>query len=282
MRALYMLFAVEQTRILDYETFPVEGRRLVRFADSVAGTLTNRLPYLRGSDSLDCLFFVGNTLGGKAVVEAKNGNWFMAASDIHRSLALLNEVIGRDSTYSAAYLGLGVFDYYLSQNLKWLPFYGDLTDSGIRRIRRAATARFPYDLAAKNILCWILVERDRYWEADSICQSVLSICPENSVFMRISASILLWTQQYDAAAIAGQRLIDLSKSSLPVNWSNVIAGYWIVVSSLDHLGTGIRCRTVADAALAEAVPVKFRKIGSIQSNLAQIVKVRKRLDVNGG
>jgi hypothetical protein len=273
---LYILLAVEQTRILDYESYGIDGKRFLGFADSVMSVLTARLPELRGADSLDCLFYLGNVYGGKSVILAKLGNWLHAIRNAYTSISLLESVQQADTSYHAAYLGVGLFKYYLSQNLKWLPFFGDRTEEGIADIERAAQAPFPYDIAAKNSLCWILIDRKEWHRADSVCTTVLSAYPGNTVFLRIAACIALWTQRWEEALDLGGSLVEISALRKPTNWSDLLTGYWVLVSSYDNLGVRDRCVEQADRALGLEIPEPYSKISYVKEHMAKIDKVRSR------
>ncbi len=271
---LYLLVTVEQTRILDYESYVIDGKRFVRLADSVIGVLEGELPRLTGRDSLDCAFYVGNTYGGKSVVLAKMGDWLGGIKVAYRSVGLLKSVIAQDSSYHAAYLGIGVFNYYLNQNLAWLPFFGEGAEKGLEFIRRATMAPFPYDIGAKNILCWILIERDQYARADSLSRTVLGRFPRSSVFLRISGCIALWTQKWEKALALGKRLVEVSSRRKPANWSDLLTGYWILVDSHHELGNKEQCVEVARAATALRIPPAYRRISYVVKHRKKIAEIR--------
>jgi len=277
--AIYRLIMIRQTEILDYESYVIHGRGFIRYSDSLLQVLKIVQSGLRGRDSLDCLFYVANTVGGRAVIQAKVGNWFAAIGDAYTSMNLLHQILDADSAYLAAYLGLGIFDYYLSQNLKWIPWFGDRKKEGIRNIRKAAGAPFPFDIGAKNTLCWILIEQDRYAEADSICRAVLDRYPDNSVFLRVASCIRHWTHEWSAAIGEGRRLIAVSEKRTPVNWSDLLAGYWVLVDCYNQLGNTSECARAADRALALKIPEPYAKISYVQQHLSSIRKVRHSLPV---
>jgi hypothetical protein len=202
----------------------LEGERFILLADSAIAVFDQALGELHGRDSLDCLFYLANAHGGRGVMQAKTGNWFSAVKAAFRSRTMLENVTEHDPEYFAAFLGLGVFDYYLSQGLKWLPLF-DRSDEGIAAIERASRARFPYDIAAKNVLCWIYMERDRWDEADSVCATVLEQFPQNSVFVKIATCNALWTQRWHDAVEHGRVLIGVARRRSPINWCDLLTDY---------------------------------------------------------
>ena len=277
-RALYFLLAVYQSQILDYESYAVHGEPFIAFADSVLREMKGMLKKLSGKDSLDCLFYIANTYGGKGVVEAKTGNWFSAVKNARNSLHLLKFVKNIDITYYPTYLGIGVFNYYLSKNMKWLPFFGDKREEGIAEIKMATNAPSPYNIAAKNSLCWILIEEGRYASADSVCKTVLNEFPENTVFIRIAACIALWTQNWEKTIIISKKLIALSMEQKPINWSNLLMGYSAVVESFKMLNQNDKCVQTANTALSLTVPEEFKQISYVREHLSKIRKFKEQAE----
>jgi hypothetical protein len=268
--ALYMLLTIKQTRILDYESYTLDGATFVSLADSVYSVLKRAMCGRSAQDSLKILFYLGNISGGKSLMLAKCGNWFAAAREAMISVAGLKEVKQRDSTFFAAYLGIGVFDYYLSQNLGWVPFLGDKSDEGLYEIRIATRARFPFNYAAKNSLSWILVEKGSLGEADSIVNSVLRDYPDNTIFLRIKGRETLMRRRYDEAIAAGKRLTQLSVLRNPVNWCDCITGCQIVVEAHMSRGDTMLGRQEAVYALKFEVPSDAMKIPYIRKHLAYL------------
>ncbi|MFP4418280.1 MAG: hypothetical protein ACLFSB_13500 [Chitinispirillaceae bacterium] len=274
--ALYLLATVEQTELLDYESYTIHGEEFLRLADSILGVFERKESK---SKDIKNLFYIGNICGGKGIIKAKTGNWIGAVKDALESVSYLKKVKSEAPDFYAAYLGVGVFNYYLSQNLKWIPFLGDKSDEGLRDIKRATQARFPYNYAAKNTLAWILIDRKEFGAADSIVASVLTDYPNNTIFLRIRARIALWTGRYDKAIAVAEKLCGLSEKRKPVNWSDLLSGYQIVAQSYEKKKDYTSCYQTARKALNCKVPSSYRQIGYVQQHsdyLKNILKDYKR------
>jgi hypothetical protein len=276
MHVLYQRFTTRQTEILEYESYALHGKQFIRHADTMVAFLEKRLPSLSGSDSLDCLFYLASAYGGRGVMMAKTGAWFGAVREAVKSRALLEELVKADSTYFAAYLGLGVFDYYLSQGMKWLPLF-NRTDEGIAAIERASSARFPYNIAAKNVLCWVYMERDRYRAADSVCATVLAEYPDNTVFVKIATCNSLWTHQYAKTIKRATKLVNLASGRRPVNWCDLMTGYRSLVDAYLGSGDSTKAAETAAEACALRVPESYLKINYVEQHLAHIREVHEKL-----
>jgi hypothetical protein len=274
--ALYLRCAIRQTRILDYESYTIDGDEFLNLADSALSVLTKTLRYQKGKDSLEALFYIGSILGGKGIILAKKGKWPFAVRCALRSVGYFRQVVALDSTYYAAYYGIGVFNYYLSQNLKWLPFFGDRRAEAIRQIKRSTAAPCPYNFAACNSLCWILIERNELNAADSIVSGILADYPQNTLFLRIKIRVALGLSQWSGAVTAARSLIDLSLQRRPENWADVISGYQALACAYDHLRRDAACREVADKALSLNFPEAYRKIPFVKKHLKYLEEIQKK------
>ena len=276
LEALYLLCMIKQTEILDYESYTVEGENFLACADSSLSVLTGALHCQKGKDSLDGLFYIGSILGGKGVIFAKNGNWPSAVRCALASMGYFKRIVKVDSNYYAAGYGMGVFKYYMSRNLHWLPFFGDKRPEALRQIRRALAAPFPYNYAACNSLCWILIERGEFAAADSLISEALVSYPDNTLFMRIKMRTALGLAHWECAESLSRRLIDVSLQRCPRNWADVVSGYQVLVCCYDNLHLGDACRDAARTALAMEVPEAYRKISFVKKHLSYIAGMRKK------
>mgnify|MGYP006278739959 CR=1 FL=1 len=275
--ALYLLLATKQTRILDYESYAFEGDRFVSLADSVADVFRRSLPRRRGADSVRCLFYLGNTYGGISLILGKKGNLLSAARKALTSVAMLSRVQELNPSMWEAYLGTGIFKYYLSETLGWLPGTGARAAEGIREVRIATRAPFPYNLAARNSLCWILIEREHYGMADSVARTVLSTHPRNTIFLRIRAHVALKQGKLQRAEALARNLVDISGSRLPVNWCDLLSGYHVLLRCLDTKNVDSdRIVELCDRAESLKIPEKYRLISHVQDHLAYIRALRLR------
>lgn len=275
--ALYLLLAVEQTKILDYESYSIESDTFNMRALSTLTVLNKKLPGKKGRENLDCLFYIGSTLGGISILQAKVGNWPSAVRSGLSSVGYFKRVIKIDPNYFPAYLGIGFFNYYISQNLKWLPFFGDRRKDGVEQIKLATKSDFPYSLVARNSLCWILIENNEYHMADSVASGVLKELPDNTIFIRLKARIALWKNEWPAAIVWSKKLIDLSEKRNPINWSDLLSGYQILIASYSSCGKKKECLEMCRKVLAWTVPEPYSRIPYVKKHLKTIADVQKKL-----
>ncbi len=243
--ALYMRLNAIQAELLDYESYEIYGYKYIKAADSALAIIESKVDMDREDGNIQYLFYIGNIYGSKALILAKQGDWFKGLKYVRRSFNLLTKVRELDETIYAANLGIGLINYYIGDNLKWLPFMENRALKGISDIEKAViydTSSFRY--AATNSLLWILVERGEFAKADSIVSSVLEEFPDNTIFLRIKARIELLTYNYENALKLAKKLVALSRNRKPPNWSDIMSGYQIVVAALDAMERDKKCLKV--------------------------------------
>jgi hypothetical protein len=274
--ALYLSCAIKQTEILDYESYPIDGEVFLRHADTVFHELSYYLPLEKGKDSLECMFYIGSTLGGMGIIQAKIGNWPFGVRNAMASVGYFKQIIKNDPEFKAAYLGIGIFNYYLSENFKWLPFFGDKREEAIKQMQLATLAPFPYNYASCNSFCWILIARGQIGTADSVATRVLIKYPNNTMFIRIKVRIALAKNQWKDALILSRKLIDLSKKRDPQNWSDILCGYQAMLVSYDNLGLKKECLDTSGKVVSMDIPEPFRKIQYVKKHLKYAAEIRKK------
>ena len=134
-------------------------------------------------------------------------------------------------------------------------------------------AGYPFSFAAKNSYCWILIEQNRYAKADSIAMSALVEIPGNSIFLRIRSLIALWSQNYKKAIPLAEKLLTISESRSPINWSDLIMSHYVLVSSYHNLGMRKECLSYADKILTRNIPPEYREIPHIKRNMNHVAEI---------
>ena len=276
MEPVYLFLAVEQTRVLDYESYNIEAETFDNRCISTLAILNKALPLKKGRDNLDCSFYIGSTYGGMSLMQAKVGSWPMAVKSGLSSLNYYKKVIKTDPSYYPAYLGIGVFNYYISQNLKWIPFFGDKKNEGLEQIRTATKSGFPYSVVARNSLCWILAETGQLSSADSVASVVLKDLPNNTIFIRLKARIALWKKDWPQAIFWSKKLVLLSEKRMPVNWSDLFSGYQIQIASYDALSKKRICLDMCRKVLSKTVPDPYNKIPYVKKHQKFIADIQKK------
>lgn len=274
--ALYLSFVIEQTRILDYESYFDECQSFIALADSLKSVFEKRMLNLHGKDSVECLLYIANITGGIGIILSKTGNWYDAVKNAINSVAILKKVKKLDPQCYEANLGIGVFNYYLNNRFKWIPFVNDKGKEGIKLVEQALKSRFPYNYAAKSSLCWILIEQGDLRKADSLAGSVLNELPDNTIFLRIKSHISLWNGKYDKARESAQRIIRFAEKREPFDWSNMTTAYNILVSSYEEQKNTEKACFAAEEFMSRKIPQKYYDLPHTKKSIKQIVDIQKK------
>ncbi|MCU0608255.1 MAG: hypothetical protein MUF22_00620 [Chitinispirillaceae bacterium] len=269
--AIYLRVAVEQTALLDYESYTINGRQFLKTADSVRDVLGGKMKSLHASDSLRCMFYRASILGSISVVRAKNNDVVGALQDGLASVAQLRDIRRLDPRIREALLGIGIYDYYLSMTLAKVSF-GDKRrgDDGMKAIMAAATAPFPCDYAAKNFLCWIYIDRKEYARADSLASSVLDSLPDNTLFLRVKCYSAVAACRFEDARLFGERLSRRSRERQPVNWSDLVLAQYAMSSACEALGKRREACEYAKMIIEAPIPATYRDIPHVRKNLRKV------------
>jgi tetratricopeptide (TPR) repeat protein len=275
--AVFTLAMIEQTKILDYESYAIDGQRFLILADSLLKILENRQPGLTGADSLRCLFYRANILGGIGVVHAKRGAWLDGARNGLASQNLYKQIKRIDPGHLGADLGLGVFDYYFGTSMKWVPFVASgNVERGLAAIERSLNAPFPFNHGAKSAYCWILIDRKQFQKADSLALAALAETPNSTIFLRVRALAALLSENYETALKLGRELAAASEARSPVNWSDLMMSHYIMASSHENLGQRAEALAAAEKALDMPIPDAFRRMPHVRDHIRFLTRVRDR------
>ena len=149
---------------------------------------------------------------------------------------------------------------------------------GIREIQKVVYSPSPLSYMAKNSLSWIYIDRREYKKADAIVSSVLAKYPENTIFLGIKARVTLLLKKYDEAIELGRKLVKVSKARHPVNWSDLMSAYQIIVTSLDAMEMYDECLQTINEVMSLEVPDSAKKIEYVQKHLDFIAIKKNKLE----
>jgi tetratricopeptide (TPR) repeat protein len=275
--ALYMQLNVNATELLDYESYPIQGDKYLRYADSLLSVVENRIASTKKGENTRHLFYCANIYGFIGLVQAKQGNWLKGIKNARISVRLLKNVLEIDPALHEALLGIGMYNYYVGQYLRWLPFMDSKARDGIADVERVARASSPFSYGAKYNLLWILIERGDYAKADSIVSTVLEHFPDNTIFVGIKAHVAQYRHDYKNAIRYARKLVVSSQKRTPVNWCDLVSGYRIVIASLYKMEHYRECSKEIDTVLELKIPASSKKISYIEKHVNYIYKIREKL-----
>jgi hypothetical protein len=191
----------------------------------IVRTKLDRDENLSDSTESQLLFYMGSAYGYKAYYEGKKGNWYSSVSNGLKSVKLLKNAIGKDSTLYDAYLGIGTYKYWRYSRLKfisWIPFIPDDREEGIEMIKKSiAYSNYSKYLAMQQMI-YILLDYKRPKEALPYAQIVVQKYPHSQFMWWATAHTYLKNRDYPQAAIAYSKLGQLIENDTNNNPAHVI------------------------------------------------------------
>lgn len=276
--ALFMGLNAGQIEIVDYESYVINGYVFIKSVDSVLAIIEKNGQYICKEDESKCLFYIGTIYGMKSLVLLKLGEWIKGVRNARKSVKLIKKAKEIDPTLLETSYGIGLYNYYLGENLKWLPFMREKSRRGLADIEKVANSSSLLSFMAKNSLAWIYVEREDFDKADAIVSSVLAKYPNNTIFLRIKARIALLDKDYKNAVVLGKKMVTLSKARNPINWSDLIDAYQIIVAGLYAREAYDECLQIINEVLNLKVPASAKEISYVRKHLDYISIKKKKVE----
>jgi tetratricopeptide (TPR) repeat protein len=270
--ALYMNVALQQSIIADYESYILDGQRCIQSAQNVLSIIDNKAG--SRSDTM-CLFYKGNIYGIMSLIKAKNGDFIPSVKYARMSYEFLEKLSDNGHYIPDALYGTGLFDYYIGDNLKWVPGLGKKADLGLQKLYKAMASSSPFSYSAKISLLWILIEGQEYRKADSISSLVLHDFSENTVLIQIKSRAAFGLGNYREAISLSKKLIGISEKRDVINWTDILSGYQLIAASSIKLQKNEDAIKAANKALSYKIPADTMKIDWVQKHREYLLNIKK-------
>jgi len=171
-----------QAWIIDYESF----NRVDEF-NAACDSAENRMSGLRSSAPGYAYLSFGLVSSFRATIAMRQEKWITAMRASMAMKSELEDALAADSSLTDSYVGLGSFDYWSSRKLRFLPFFGDNRERGIRNIKRALHFSRINTASAATALIWIYIDRGDNALALAMAKDELSKYPEARSFLWAAA-----------------------------------------------------------------------------------------------
>ncbi len=191
---------------------------------------------ISSSDPVTSSFFRGSMLFSDALNNAQRGNYVRALSLATPAHEELKRAFELDNTLHDAELGIGSY-VFLKGKLETTIFGGNrLRDEGIRHIRNCAEKGEYLDVAAKNLLCLLLLDIGKKQEALSVIKELISLYPSSRTFHWALLKCYIKTGDNEEIIQTGLKLIDLINAGPEIPPGNLANAYYTV--ALSYYNTG--------------------------------------------
>lgn len=196
---LFGQMAVRQVRMFENEDFRFkrEYNDIEKKYDDFA------LRELRKGDIPSWELFVhGASDGMRGFFRGREGRWLDALMHGLHAMRMFKRLKWQEPSLVDTDFGFGMYKYWRSvftSEIKFLPFFGDHREEGIRLIRKVAeNGEFAKDLAVGGLV-FVLSYEKRYDEALAAADRILAVYPENIIIKSLKGDILISKKKYDEA-----------------------------------------------------------------------------------
>lgn len=176
-------------------------------------------------------FYKGASLSYMAMRQGRKRSFLKALANGLSAVNELKAAIKYDSTLYDAYLGLGTYDYIISELpkfLKWLPFFGDRKEEALRKIRIASEKSIFARVAGKDALAWTLAYDGKPKEAIKIARDLIKRYPKSRSFRWTLAYALRRAGRWREARDIYLELLSLVlKEQKEYPYDIAVTSYWI-------------------------------------------------------
>lgn len=271
----YLKLVTMQSQLADYESYSLEGPRCISMAESLITFLDETISDSNSNEDKEKADFLkGNIYGILSIIKAKRGSILSCIRDARLSYDHFKRLKKSPYFLPDVLYGLGLFDYYIGDNLKWIPGIGKRARSGLDMLYTASKSDSPFRYGAINSLAWILIERGNFGEADSIASEVLQKYPGNTLFLQVKSRAAFGTKQYRHAIELAKQLISFSLKRDVINWSDVLSGYQLIASCYIKLGNKKKAQEIASEGLSYQISDDTLRIEWVQKHRNFLMSIK--------
>jgi tetratricopeptide (TPR) repeat protein len=218
----FFLGACYQTQMIDLES---DFREKEFYQDLEKAIQLSKERIKKDENDIRAHFYMGNSYGSIAVYDAKHERWWSGLRKGLKAKSSLKKVIELDSTFYDAYLGLGSYHYWASvvtKALRWLPFFRDEREKGIKEVKLAAERSFYSKESAQYGLIYIYLEEKDYDKAIELAKKMNQEFPESKLFLWPLAEAVYMKRDWRSCIRWYQKILGLIGNPDPSGYFNTI------------------------------------------------------------
>ena len=268
--SLFYTLLVDNGAMVDYESYALDGADFIEAVEkAIPLFLEDSLPAFRYR------YYVATLLGAVGLVRVKTGDIVAGSAISRQSVRMLRELVKEDATFKPAYLGIGLYSYYLASTFSWVPFVGGGREDGVILIMRSASTKRASSYTAQQSLFWVLLDEERYDDAEAVALRFLVAFPDNTLMLRGLVSLYMRTGVYDKAYELASLLQLQAVQRTPVNWADFFSAGRSRALSLRNLGEEQKAKELVDSLLQVDIPVQVTEIDWVRRHIKGILKMQK-------
>jgi tetratricopeptide (TPR) repeat protein len=182
-------------------------------------------------------YYMGAALSISGLTMNRTGERIRGIRRVMSSREHFDRCIELDPNFFDAYMGRGAYRYAAAQSMgmfSWLPFVPSKRQ-GWSDLTIAAEQSFFSRYAAMSAMVWILIDEERYAEANGMIEQGLARFPSARTFLLPKLSLEKKTGRWGAAFNTGQELLRQFESLPNQNGYEIVGLYRTLMDCSDHL-----------------------------------------------
>ncbi len=271
--SLFLEILLNQAKMVDYESYKVDGRDFLALCDSARTVFKKIEEYKRPSH---LFYYLGTLEGAAALTRGKRGDLVGALTASNISKKNLELAVKRDSTFVASYFGIGMREFYSASLYNKIGLAKKRLKSAVVLMEKSAEDSSALALSVLPSLFWTYLDIDEFEKAELVAERYLKVYPKSSVMLRGVQKMHLLNQKFTATEALAHRLMKSSLRRSPQNWSDYYSGGVSLVSV--YIGEE-QYRKAADEAsrlLALEHDTKILKLEWVKKHRNHLKKLKEK------
>lgn len=230
-----MLAANEIFYSYDYQV-PYNEKKILRLLEE-AEEHSNRLLKNERKNKWN-RYYLSLAEGYKTLYEGLTKDWLNMISDGISCISNYNSILEIDPAFYEAYIAIGAFKFWRSENIKylqWLPFINDEREEGIRLLKLSVNQNSYHDFLGMDVLFWINMRRGETEKARMIAEESLRKYPDNRLFKMNLARYYETTDRRKAIRLY-EEVLNAYERNKPLNRINEVTIKTKIAISYFELG----------------------------------------------
>lgn len=268
----YFTLFVTNSRIVDYESFAVDGERFENNCERYIKKLGKRW---KKSDQLR--YYRSMIKGMRGMSMIKRGSSLPGAMESKNSAKDLEKLLEKYPNDISLLQSVGLSKYYMATSLNWLPIAGGKPESGLRLTRKAlARKELAHFLTAQSMI-WVYLDEKQYDKAEATALDILKSYPENTLALRGLLQAQFKKGAFSQAFSSAERLYTLATHRSPANRADQLSSFVVRIRIALNRGEKNKAKNLCNRALSLPLSAREEKISWVQKHRNTIKKIKKDL-----
>lgn len=187
---------------------------------------------LESSDDNWVKFFTAGASGFKGAYESRCERWVTAFKQGWRGVSMFKDMLEDGVPIKDVEYGIATYNYWRSAKTKalwWMPGVKDKREESINILYRLVKEGIYVKESSAFNLCNILIDRERYNDAEKLAATMLNKYPKNLNFLYHKTFSQIKQKKYSAAKVGSNEIKQrLSATNFESNYNQVMLNYFLV------------------------------------------------------